>query len=125
MPQGDGQHSHRQHAEQGHRAEFLALPVPAHGAAPDVPRDPLAEQHGEPAIPAVEDPGQLSAGFAAGAGHQQNAERRLEMSPGPRGHGVRLVARDAECIGQVGAVQLVPEVQLDDLPLAGSQAGQR
>ena len=124
MPQGAGQRGHRQHAEQGDRAELAALPLPAHGAVPDVPPDPLAEQHGEPAVPAFEDPGQLGAGFPAGAGHQQHAERRLEVSPGPGGHGVGLVTRDAERVGEVGASQLVPEVQLDDLPFAGSQAGQ-
>ena len=34
---------------------------------------------------------------------------------------MRLVGRDAERVGQVGAVQVVPQVQLDDLAVAGVQ----
>ena len=125
MAEGGRQHGHGQRAQQGDRAELAALPVPADAAAPDVPPDPLAEQHGEPPVPAHQHPGQLRAGVPAGTGHQEDAERRLKMSPGPRGHGVCLVARDAEGVGQVGAVQLVPQVQLDDFPLAGGKTGQR
>ncbi len=125
MPQRGGQHGRWQQAQQRDRAELAALPVAADGAAPDVPPDPLAEQHREPAVPASQDPVQFSAGVPAGAGHQQDAERGLEMCPRPRGHGVGLVARDAERVGQVGPVQLVTQVQLDDLPLAGGEPGQR
>ena len=75
MPEGGRQRGHRQHAQQGHRAELTALPVPAGVAAPDMPSDPLTQQYGEPPVPALQDPGQFRAGFPAGAGDQQHAER--------------------------------------------------
>ena len=125
MPQRGRQRGRRQHAQQGDRAQLTALPVSADVTAPDVPPDPLAQQHGEPPVPPLQDRGQVRAGLPAGPGHEEHAERRLEMSPRPRGHGVRLIAGDAERVGQVGTSQLVSQVQLDDFPLAGGEAGQR
>ena len=116
VPQRGRQRGHRQRAQQHVRREFTALPVTADGAAPDVQADPLAQQHGQPAVPAGQHRVQFGAGVPPGAGHQQHAQRRLEVGPGPGRHYVRLVARHPEGIGQVGAVQLVTQAQLDDLP---------
>jgi hypothetical protein len=59
--------------------------VPAVGAdiAPvDVTADSLAGQHRQPTVPAVEQQVELWAGPATGAGHQQDAERLLQLSAG-------------------------------------------
>ena len=99
--------------------------MPAVGAdiAPvDVTADPLAGQHRQPAVPAVEQQVELRASPATGAGHQQGAERLLQLATGARRQGVRLVPRHAEHGREIGALQVVPEAKLDDLALTRVQA---
>ena len=73
------------------------------------------------AVPVLEQQVELRAGPAPGAGHEQGAERLLQLATGARRQGVRLVPRHAEHGRQVGAVQVVPEVKLDDLAVARAQ----
>ena len=49
----------------------------------------------------------------------------LELPAGPGRERVRLVSRNPERVGQVGAFEIVPQAQLDDLPLARVQPGDR
>src|SRR5437660_312861 len=67
---------------------------------------------------------QAGAGPPAGTGHQQRPERVLQPAAGLGGQVVRLVPRHAEHGGQVGALQVVPQVQLDDLAFGRVQAVQ-
>ncbi len=124
-PQPDRQQGHRQQAEQRGRAELTALALVADIAVLDVPADPLAQQRGELTVPAVQDGGQVGAGVLPGPGHQQRAQRGLELGARTGRQRVRLVARHAQRGGQLGPIQLMPQVQLDDLPLARVQPAQR
>ena len=75
----------------------------------------LARQRGQPAVPVVEQHVEFRAGPAPGARYEQGAERLFQLAAGARGHGVGLVPRHAEHRGEVGAMQVVPEVEFDDL----------
>ena len=125
IPQGRRQQRHREHAEQHGRAQLAPFPLPAVRAVLDVPVDPLAEQDGQLAVPAVQDGGQVRAGLLAGPGHQQGAQRGLELGAGPGRQRMGLVARHPQRGSQVIAVQFMPEVQLDDLALTGVEPAQR
>ena len=116
-----GSGGQRGHAVQRRRPQRAVLAVGADVALVDVAADPLARQHGHPAVPVVEQHVELRASPAPGAGHEQDAERLLQLAAGARRQGVRLVPRHAEHGRQVGAVQVVPEVELDDLALARVQ----
>ena len=123
--QASREHGHREQAEQHRGAEFVTLALAADVAAVDVPVDPLADQRRQLAVPAIQDLGQFRAVLPPGTRHQQHAQRRLKLAAGPRGQRMRLVTRHPENIRQIGAIELMPEVQLDDLALAGIQAAQR
>ena len=83
--------------------------------------DPLARQRGQPAVPAVEQHVELGTGPPPGAGHEQGAELPLQLAAGVRRQAVCLVPRHAEHGREVGALQVVPEVELDDLALSRVQ----
>ena len=110
--------------EQG-RAQLAALALGAGLALLDVPADPLAHQHRQPAGPAVQHAVENCAGVPAGARDQQRAERSFQLAAGPGLQRVRVVAGDPERGGQFVAVQSVHQAQLDDVPLAGIQAAER
>src|ERR1700735_19672 len=105
----------RQDAEQRRRAQLAALALAADLAVLDVAADPLAQQHGQLPVPAREHGGKLRAVLPARPGYQQRADRPFQLAAGPRRQGVRLIQRDAERVGQVGAVEGVPQVALDRL----------
>jgi hypothetical protein len=89
-----------------------------------VTADPLAHrrgQLGQPAVPVLEQRVERRAGPPPAAGHDQGAERLLQLVAGARGQGVRLVPRYPQHGREVGALQVVPEVELDDLALTGAQ----
>ena len=98
--------------------------VGADVALVDVTVDLLAVRRGQLAVPAVEQHVQVGAGPPAGARHQQRPERLLQPAASPRGQVVRLVPRHAEHGRQVGALQVVPQVELDDLAFGRVQAVQ-
>ena len=87
----------------------------------DMPADQLARRSGQLAIAAVEQQVELGAAAPPGTGHEQRAECRLQLAAGVRRQGVRLVARHAEHGREVGALQVVPEVEFDDLALTRAQ----
>ncbi len=66
-------------------------------------------------VPAVQQGSEFRAGIPARAGDQQRAQGPLQLATGAGLQRVRLVRLDAQRIREVGAVQLVPQVQLDDL----------
>src|ERR1035437_2922852 len=111
-------HNIRSQARQHRWAEFVTLALAADVAAVDVPVDPLAYQRRQLPVPAIQDLREIRAVLLPGTRHQQHAQRRLELAAGPRGQRVRLVTRHPENIRQIGMVELVPEVELDDLALA-------
>ena len=69
--------------------------------------------------------GQLRAGSQTGAGHHVRAQRGLEPGPRPAGERVHLIPRHPQRVRQVRAVELVPQVQLDDFLVSRFQLGQR
>jgi hypothetical protein len=72
-----------------------------------------------------EQAGQLRAGTQPGPRGQHGGQRRVEPGPGARREQLCLVGRHAEHVGQVGAGQLVPHGQLDDLLVFPAECGQR
>ena len=87
----------------------------------DMAVDLLAVRRGQLAVPAIQQHVQLGTRPPAGTGHQQGAKAPLQLAAGPGGQLVRLVPRYAEHRGQVGALQVVPEIELDDLALGRFQ----
>ena len=55
---------------------------------------------------------------------EQGREGFLQPATGACGQGVRPARRHAECLSQIGAMQVMPEAQLDDLTLPRPQLGQ-
>jgi hypothetical protein len=87
----------------------------------DMAADQLARRSGQLAVPAVEQQVELGAAAPPGAGHEQGAEGRLQLTAGVRYQGVRLVARHTEYGREVGALQVMPEIEFDDLALTRAQ----
>ena len=75
--------------------------------------DLLARRRGELTVPAVEEQVELGAGPPPGPRHEQGAQCLLQLAAGMRGQRVRLVARYADHGREVGALQVVPEVEFD------------
>ena len=113
-----------QHAEQHGRVQLMPPAVTALLAVLGVPVDALAEQDVQLSVPAGQHGRQLGAGLLPGAGDQQRSERRLEPGPGPRHQGVRLAHAHAEDVGEVLPAQVMAQVELDDLPVAGAEPGE-
>ncbi len=90
-----------------------------------VPVDPLAEQDVQLTVPAGHHGRQLGAGPLPGAGDQQRSQRRLEPRPGRGRQGLCLAHAHAEDVGEVLPGQVVAQVQLDDLAVAGAEPGER
>ncbi len=88
-----------------------------------MPADPLAQQDRQASVPVGQYQVQRGAGAPAGPGDDQYAEGFLQLAAGPRRHRVRMAARHAQHGGQVGTVQVVPQVQLDDLAVRRVQPG--
>ena len=86
-----------------------------------MPADQLARRSGQLAVPAVEQQVKLGAAAPPGPGHEQGTECRLQRAAGARRQGLRLVARHAEHGREVGALQVVPEVEFEDLALSRAQ----
>ena len=72
-------------------------------------------------VPAGQHGVQVSAGGAAGARDDQRAERPLQLAARPRQQRVGVVARHPERSGELVAVKLMDQAQLDDIPLARVQ----
>ncbi len=87
--------------------------------------DPLAHQHGHLAVPAGQHGVEIRAGLLPGAGHHQRAQRAFQLAAGAGQQGVGVVARHAEGGGEILARQLMPQAQLDDIPLGGIQPAER
>ena len=120
-----GQRGHREQGEHGRRAHRAAAFRAAGAAFRDVLADFPAHRGGELTLPAAQDLRQRRAGAVAGPRRDQGADGGVEPLPGPRAKPMRLVARHAQRVGQVGAVELVAHAQLDDLPVTRLQPGQR
>ncbi len=76
--------------------------------------------------PSGADEQQVEPGAVAppGAGDEQGAERLFQLAAGAGGQGVRLIPGDAEHRREVGALQVMPQAELEGLPLSRAQPGQ-
>ena len=109
-------------AQQHGRAQLGGAPRPAGRAAVDVPVDLLAQRHREPPVPVVEHAGERGAIRLPGAADQQHGEAGLELVTGPGQQRVDVVAGHAEHRRDLGGLEPLPQLKLDDLALAGVQA---
>jgi hypothetical protein len=113
---GDQRGDRRQPGEQRGR-QLASLALPADVAAFDVPADPLAHQHGHLAVPIGQHGVEVGAGRPAGARDDQRAEGSLQLAAGPGQQRVSVVARHSERNGDLVAVELLNQAELDDVPL--------
>jgi hypothetical protein len=90
----------------------------------DVPADQVARLLRQLPIPVGQQLPKYRAGLAPGAHDEQCPEGFFQPRPGAGGQGVRPVRRHAEYLGEIGAIQVVPQAQLDDLTLTRLQLGQ-
>ena len=107
--------------EQHGRAQLLGPPGVAGRAALDVPVDALAEQDRQAPVPAAQQGAELVALAAAGPADQQRRQARLELIAGPGQQRVRVVAGDAEHGRDLGRLEPLAQLKLDDLALARVQ----
>ena len=109
-------------AEQDGRAQLVDAPGGAGRAPLDVPVRPPAQRRGQLPVPAGQQRAELAAVVAACAAHEQHGEARLELVAGPGRQRGRLAAGHAEHVRDLGGLQPLPQLQLEDLALGGVQA---
>ena len=124
VTQPAGKRGQRRHPGQRGRAQPLAHAAVAGLAGADVPGDPPAHDHGQPPVPVGEQHVQHRAGPPPGLADDQHGQGVLQPVARTGGQSQGVVARYAEDGRQVGAVQLVPQAQFEDLPLIRVQPGQ-
>jgi hypothetical protein len=123
VAQAGGNGDERDRTEQGGGTGQEASPLPAGGASVGVAGDPLADEGREPAVPVLEDAGQVGTVPAAVAGHQQGTQRPLDLVAQAAEEDVGVADLDAHGVGQVLALQPVAQVQVEDGPVPRGQAG--
>jgi hypothetical protein len=88
----------------------------------DVPVDAFAQQHCQMAVPAGQHRAEFAALVAARAADEQHGQAGLKLVPGAGKQRVRVVAGDAEHIGDLGGLKALAQLEFDDLALTGVQA---
>ena len=124
LPQFTGKRGQRQQAEKRRRAQRARSVSGADLALLDVPANEVARLLGQLPIPVGQQLPEYRAGLAPGAHDEQCPEGFLQPRAGTGGQGVRAARRHAECLGEIGAIQVVPQAQLDDLTLTRPHLGQ-
>jgi hypothetical protein len=109
--------------QQGQGAGELAAGGGADLAAVDVAGDPLADQRGEAAVPVGQHAGQVGAVVAAQAGHQQRPQGAFDLVAEAGEEDVDVGRLDADCLAEVGALEAVAEVEVEQGAVAFGQAG--
>jgi hypothetical protein len=124
-----GQHSQHlvteSRKQRGHRCQpgeqrgrqLTPLALPADVAVFDVPADPLAHQDGHLPVPARQHRLKVGTGVPPGARDDQRAEGSLQLAASPGQQRVGVVARHSERRGELVAVELADQAELDDVPL--------
>ena len=125
LPQLAWERGGREHGEHYRGVNFRAPDPAAHPAPPDVTCEPLAQRHAQRAVPAVQDAGHALAEVPGRPRDQQHAEQPHEPGACPFDQRLRLVVRHAQSIREVGALQLVAQVQLEELALHWLQTCER
>ncbi len=92
VPEPGHKRSERRQSGEQRRGQLTALALTADLAVFYVPVDPLAHQHGQPAVPARQQRAELVARFPAGPRDDQRAEGGFELGASPGHQRVRVVA---------------------------------
>ena len=111
------QRDHRRQPGEQPRRQLAPLALPADIAAFDVPADPLAHQHGHLPVPVLQHRLEDCAGSPPCARDDQRAEGSLQLAAGPGQQRMGVVARHSEGRGELVAVELGDQAELDDVPL--------
>src|SRR4029453_12796882 len=89
----------------------------------DVGGDPLGDQGGEAAVPPGQDGGQVGTVVATQPGDQEGAEGALDLAAEAAEEDVGVAGLHAHGLAQLGAVEAVAEVEVEQGPVALGQAG--
>jgi hypothetical protein len=109
--------------QEGQGAGELAAGGAAGLAVVDVAGDPLADEGGEPAVPVGQQAGQVGAVGSAQAGDEEGAEGAFDLVAEAGQEDVGVGGLDADGLAQVGALEAVAEVEVEQGAVAFGQAG--
>jgi hypothetical protein len=88
-----------------------------------VPGDPFADEGGEAAVPAGQDLGEVRAVLAAQAGDQERPEGAFDLVTEAAEEDVGVAGLDAHGLAELGALEAVAQVQVEQGAVALGQAG--
>ncbi len=121
----DRKRGQRGQPEQHRGGQFAAPALVTDRALLDMPVEPLAHQDGQLPVPVRQHGHQRGTILPAGPGDKERAERGLQLIAGAGEQRVRVIAGDPEHVRDLAGLESLPELQLDQVLLAGVQPAHR